>query len=221
MPDVDGGILQRLPSRDVGHLAVHVDDLSVGRRVKGDGGAVVPVRRVVSPEGAEDCRCREAVGAVDGGGVGDVVDEAGVRLTVSMDGIDQLIREMKDVRFHADDVAEQLSLVAPVVAHAPCLVDQLDAGHPLVGGELHLARKVVDVRDQGTHNLPQPGARLGPHGVNDILCEFSAQDGAVLLVGRHGCGAWYGVSDITAWSPWCNRNLGSRSDVGQCSAREL
>lgn len=79
LPDVDGRILQRLPGCDVGHLAVHVDDLCVGRRVKGDGGAVVPVRRVVSPKGAEDCRCREAAGAVGGGGEGDVVDEAGVR----------------------------------------------------------------------------------------------------------------------------------------------
>ena len=55
------------------------------------------------------------------------------------------------------------------------LVDELDTGHPLIDGELDLAREVVDVLDQSTHNLTVTRSGLGTHAINDSLGEVGVE----------------------------------------------
>lgn len=50
-------------------------------------------------------------------------------------------------------------------------VDKVDTGHPLIVGELNLARKVVKVANQAGQYQPSPWLHVRSHGVDDALCE--------------------------------------------------
>lgn len=71
-------------------------------------------------------------------------------------------------------------------------VDEVDASHPLVNGELNLAGEVVEVTDQGAEHLAVPRGGLGAHVVDDGLGEVGVEavggllsaTGAVDSVGR-------------------------------------
>jgi len=64
-----------------------------------------------------------------------------------------------------------MGLVAGGRAGLADFVDELDAHHPLVVGKVDLAGKVVQVADEGGHDLPRARRGLGADGVNDALRE--------------------------------------------------
>lgn len=64
-------------------------------------------------------------------------------------------------------------------------IDKVHARHPLVHRQLDLARKVVQVPQQGGHDLAVAGRHVGTHGVDDALRE-SWVEAAALAVGAIG-----------------------------------
>lgn len=99
-----------------------------------------------------------------------------------------------NVRLEAENVADAVRLVAGLLAvgvDAAELVDKLDAGHPLVNGELDLAAEVVDVLDQGAEHLAVPWRGLGAHVVDDGLGEVGVEavrGGGLLAIGGGAVG---------------------------------
>lgn len=85
-----------------------------------------------------------------------------------------------NLRLKPDDVAEQLALIALLIAHLPRLVDNINTHHPLVHCEVDFTRKVVNVLDKGAHDGAQTGVCLGTHAVDDLAGEFLAQSAIVL-----------------------------------------
>ena len=62
-----------------------------------------------------------------------------------------------------------MRLVARLCGNLPNGIDKVYAGHPLVIGQLDLARKVVQVTDQAAEDLAVAGRDVGAHGVEDVL----------------------------------------------------
>jgi hypothetical protein len=60
-------------------------------------------------------------------------------------------------------------------------VDELDSEHPLGGGELDLASKVVDVLDQRAQDHARTLVGLGAHGIDHVGSEV----GVEARIGRH------------------------------------
>lgn len=157
LPSIDDSTSKGQAGVGAGDLAVHIGHNTVLGGVKGHGGAVGAGRGVAAPEGAQNGRGRERLVGLDGLGVGNGVDEA----------------------FEANDVAHQLALVAGLGGHLAGGVDHLDAHHPLVDSQVDLAGKVVDVLDEGGHDLAHAGGRLVAHALDDAGRELLAEDSAL------------------------------------------
>lgn len=165
LPDVDDGAGDGLLGVEVGDDAVHEGDLAVGGRVLDDGAAVLAEGGVGGPEGAED------------GGRGGLL----ARL------VHVLVCDLVDEGLEAQNVGHAVCFVAGGGRGLADEVDELDAGHPLVDGELDLAGEVVEVADQRGHDDAEARVSLGAHGVDDSIGEVGVEAvlGAVLL--RLGC----------------------------------
>lgn len=87
----------------------------------------------------------------------------------------------EDLRLESDHIAYQLPLIALIIAHLAGPIEQLDTLHPLVDGELVLARKVVHMADQACHELAQTRRGVGTHRVDDIVRKVGVES-----VSRHG-----------------------------------
>lgn len=96
-----------------------------------------------------------------------------------------LVHSVKYLRFQADDIAKQLSLISLVIAHLAALINHLHACHPLIRSELHLSRKIVNMLDESGHDLSEARVGISTHGVDDILGEFLAEASTALLIGAH------------------------------------
>jgi hypothetical protein len=72
-----------------------------------------------------------------------------------------------NVRFHAQDIGDPLALVPDRVARLADRVQELHAQEPLIPREVDLARKLVNMSDQGTEDLSGPWRGVGAHGVDD------------------------------------------------------
>lgn len=94
------------------------------------------------------------------------------------------MRNFVDETLEPQNVAQAVRLVARAVgggvdgAHG---VDVLHAGVPLVDGELDLARKVVDVADEGAEDLAVAGGGFGAHCV-----DYAGREGWVEAGGGGG-----------------------------------
>lgn len=86
--------------------------------------------------------------------------------------------DLVDEGLEAENVAHELRLVARVVAHLAGLVEELDAGHPLIGGELDLTSKVMQVTEEGGHDLGQAGVGISAGGGDDTCCEARVESRA-------------------------------------------
>lgn len=170
LPDVDDGVGDGLLGDEVGDAAVHQGDLAAVRAAH-DGVAVVAEGGVRRPEGAEDGgRGRDVVG-LEGELVGDLVHQtAAVSRYLERE-------ETDDLRLQAQDVRHAVRLVPGGAAGLADRVDELDAGHPLVEAEVDLAGKVVQVADEGGHDLAGSGGGLGADGVDDALGELGVVAG--------------------------------------------
>jgi hypothetical protein len=100
------------------------------------------------------------------------------------------------VRLEAENVADAVRLVAGLVALDVDLaerVDELDAGLPLIDGELDLAGEVVEVADQSAEDLAMARAGLGAHAVDHLVGEVGVE--AVRRLVRGHC-------DGCVWCKW-------------------
>lgn len=66
-------------------------------------------------------------------------------------------------------------------------VDKVDAGHPLVVGELDFTSKVVEVAKEAAEENAVSGRHVGAHCVDNMLCEVGVETAgaAVGAVGSH------------------------------------
>ncbi len=67
------------------------------------------------------------------------------------------------------NVGEQDELLALLIAHVTSSGQEFNPQRPFFLGELNLAHKGVDVRDEAGHDLLQPGVRCVYHAVQHIL----------------------------------------------------
>ena len=130
--------------------SMHVGNLSIFRGIKIDRGTILSKRGIVAKERAQDRRLCGHICCLRRLFVGDLVDE----------------------RLETNDVAKELSFIAPVGAHLTRPVDEFDACHPFVYRQLGLSCKVVNVPYQTRHDLVHPRRGLGAHGLNHTLGEF-------------------------------------------------
>ena len=92
-------------------------------------------------------------------------------------------RTERHIRLKAEDVADQLSLVSAVIAHLASPVDQVDTLHPLIDGEVDLAREIVEMADQRADDLARARRGLWARRIDDILGEVRIEP-----VSNHFCG---------------------------------
>lgn len=76
LPNINSSILQRFSSINVGYFAVHVDNLSIRRRVESDSSSILPMGSILSPKRSKNSRRREAICALGSCAEGDVVHES-------------------------------------------------------------------------------------------------------------------------------------------------
>jgi hypothetical protein len=86
----------------------------------------------------------------------------------------------RNSRFQTEDVADQLAFVPLVVTHLPRLVEKIHAGHPLLDRELVFPRKIMNMLNQGRHNLAHPRTGFWTDGFDDILREVGIEGGSVV-----------------------------------------
>lgn len=91
-------------------------------------------------------------------------------------------------------------------------VDKVHARHPLVGRQLDLARKVVQVPHQGAHDLAVARRHVGAHGVDDALREGRVE-AAALAVGLGGSGTVCAV-DAVGGHVVCGDDGDEAMDIG-------
>jgi hypothetical protein len=179
LPDVNHGTRDGLSGGDFLDNAVHKSDLTLAVWVLNDGIAKLAEGGVGGPEGAED-----GGGSGDFAGLGydlvrDLVDQAWENVSSNCGARE---RKGKGLRFQANDVADAMALVTGGGADLADRVDEVDTQHPLLGSELDLAGKVVDVADEGAQDDAGALGGLWPHGVDDIGSEV----GIVLGGGGRG-----------------------------------
>jgi hypothetical protein len=83
-------------------------------------------------------------------------------------------------RFQPEDIANQLPFVPLVVTHLPRPVEEIHAGHPLLDRELIFPRKIMNMLNQGRHNLAHPRTGLWANGFDDILREVGIEGGGIV-----------------------------------------
>lgn len=88
---------------------------------------------------------------------------------------------MRNSRFQAEDVAHQLAFVPLVVTHLPGPVEEIHAGHPLLDRKLVFPRKIMNMLNQGRHNLTHPWTGLWTNGIDDILREVGIEGGSIVV----------------------------------------
>lgn len=93
----------------------------------------------------------------------------------------------RSLRFQADNVTQQLALVAFIVAHLPSPVYHVHTHHPFVGCKLHFPCKIVDVRNERSHNFPKSGVSLRPRGIDYLLGESFVEVANLTIWGREKC----------------------------------
>lgn len=187
LPYLDRGTDKRLLSLEVHHATLHEHHLGISRLRLDDILAVLAPGCIGTEEGTQDSRGSGRILSFFGELEGDFVDETvtqrrgilGIPLSSSLCVI---AGEIMGLRFKSEHIAHQLSLIALIVAHLSGPVEHLYAGHPLVNGELLLARIVVHVADQAGHELSHAGRGLGAHRLDDPVSE-----GGVEAVRRHVC----------------------------------
>lgn len=79
------------------------------------------------------------------------------------------------VRFQADNVAHQLSLIALVVAHLAGPVDHLHALQPLFRRQIDLTCKIVNVLDKSAQDGSHPRGGVWAHCLDNMVGEILAQ----------------------------------------------
>ena len=94
-----------------------------------------------------------------------------------------------DLRLKSENVGHTVSFISALGVDLASSVDKLDTGHPLVGAQLNLTSKVVEMANQRTQDnaVSLSGARA--HGVNDELREI----GVEAAEGLGGSGAAIGA----------------------------
>lgn len=60
-------------------------------------------------------------------------------------------------------------------------VDEVDARHPLIVGQLNLASKVVEVAKEAAEEDAVSGRHVGAHCVNNMLCEVGVEAAEVAV----------------------------------------
>ena len=99
----------------------------------------------------------------------------------------------KDVRLEAQNVGHAMRLIASLGRALAHSVDEVHTGHPLVVGELDLARKVVEVPEEAAEELAIARSDVGTHSVNDMLGELGVKAAGALGtvgLGRGHCECW-------------------------------
>ena len=168
LPEIKDSVWDWLLGLQVQDLTVHQSDLAVWSWVLDDGATELTERSAWRPEWAED------------GGGGWVAGLRGV-----------LVCNLVNQRLETEDVADSLALVADWGGDLADAVHEVHAGHPLVDGELNLAGEVVEVADEGGHDLALAGWGGWADGVDDMLGEVWVEarllggGGGGLLLGRH------------------------------------
>ncbi len=187
LPDVEDSALNGGTSFHICEHAVHVCDFAVGVGVLDDAVAEVAEGSVGRPEGAEDDVGGRRKALFGDDAVCDFVNETrrGQFFFFVL-----IFHSKGDLRFQTDHVADTVALVADGGADLANGVDELDTHHPLGGGQLDLASKVVDVFDQRAQDHASAWVGVGAHGVDDIGGEVGVEAG----VGRH-FGQWRGNAD--------------------------
>lgn len=181
LPDVEDGVGDGLAGQQVGDGAVHEGDAARGVGILDDGGAVVAEGGVGGPEGAEDGGRGRVDVALCHDFVGDFINEA---VMVLVWGV--VVQEVyKDLRLQTKHIRHSVRLVARLGRNLAHSVDKVHARHPLVHRQLDLTRKVVQVPQQGRHDLAVARRHVGAHGVDDALRE-SRVEAAALAVGAIG-----------------------------------
>ncbi len=154
---------------------MHQSDLAVRSWILDDGTTELTEWRARRPEWAED------------GGGGWVAGLGGV-----------LVCDLVNEGFDTEDVADTLALVTGWRGDLADGVDEVDAGHPLIDGELRLAEEVMEVAGERAHDVASAGVGLWADGINDMLGEVWVETRLLLeiWVGSGLCLCW--------WDSWCS-----------------